>query len=154
MGIEKNGVCNMIGIFTVTADGNINIKTDVIIYYTERYRTCRTVFISHNFLGIKEIYPLILGCISGKGDTFSKGLKGIHNIISQLAIEDTGLCGSIISKFSCLRTDLNDLTLIHDDHTLSFIDSDHGTIGNDIFIPLVIGSTPLGSSVSLGYQYI
>ena len=40
-----------------------------------------------------------------------------------------------------LRSDLNDLALVDDDHTLAFIDRDHGSVGNDVITSLGVGAS-------------
>ena len=145
----------MIRIFTIAADGNINIQSDVLIYNTERYRIGCSVFIPHNLLCIKEINSLILGCFTAKCNTSSYGWEGFLNVLSQVSAENTRFGRSIIPEFSCFCTKLNNLALIYDNHTLSFVDSDDWSVWYNVIFTLVIAcATAFLTLMSLGHQHI
>ena len=82
VGIEQQGICDLVGILSVASDGNINIKADILVYHSKGHRIGCSVLISHDLLGIKIINSLILCGISAKGETLSDCCKGLFDIFT------------------------------------------------------------------------
>ena len=66
----------------------------------------------------------------------------------------TLLCGSVVSKFTGLGTDLNDLALLNDDHALTIGNLNTGAVGDDVVADLCIGRATGDSLAALADQYI
>ena len=139
--VKAERIHNAIGIFPMAPDRNIHIQTDVCIYHAERHRIGRAVFISHDFLRIKIIHPLIPGRFPAKGEADAEQFKGFPDIFSQVSIENGRLRRHIINILSRFGADLHHLPLIHDHHTLALIDRDDGAIGNDVFRSFPVGAS-------------
>ena len=69
---------------------------------------------------------------SAVGDTGGELLEALHDTLPKTSGKHAGLRGCVIGISPGLRADINDRALIHDDHTLAFIDHDRGTVCDDI----------------------
>ncbi len=96
MGVEEDRVEDLVGIFSVAADGDISVQADIRIHYAERNWVGRAVPVAHNLFCVKEIYPLFLSCIAAKGETFADGSEGFSDIFAQVTAEKAWLRGGIV----------------------------------------------------------
>jgi hypothetical protein len=109
----------------------------------------------HDLLDIEEVDSLILRCITTKGKTFSDIGKSILNALAKIAVEQAGFCRRIIYELTGIRTELYDSALIHNDHTLSFVNCYDGAVGDYVLHTLGIAVTSIGYPLlSFYYQYI
>ena len=138
--VKAERIHNTIGILPMAPDRNVHIQTDVRIHHAERHRIGRAVFISHDFLRIKIVHPLIPWRFPAKGEADTEQFKGFPDIFSQISIENGRLRRHIINIFSRFGTDLHHLPLIHDHHALAFINRNDGAIGNDVFRSFPVGA--------------
>ena len=156
IGVEQKRIYDLVRIFSIAAKCDINIQSDIIINDTERNRIHRTIFIAEDFLCIDEVYTLILSRITTHGNTFADQGKGLFDVISETAIENTWLRRSIVYKFTGLCADFDDLTLIDDQHTLTVVDSNDRAVGNNIILtPCIAACTFIARALfPFCYQYI
>ena len=138
--VEKNGIHKTKSKLSMRTKSNLNIQVDILIQNTERNRISGTVFITDNFLRIEVINSLILCRIASKGKTLYEGFKAVYKILSQISVENTGLCRTVKYKLSGFRTNLHNCTLFHDNHALTVIYRNKSTIGNNIIRTLRIGT--------------
>ena len=142
--IKTDGIHHAIGIFPMTADGDINVQPNVPVHYAEGHRIGRSVLISNDFLSVKKIYSLILGGLSAKGEPDTEGFKGTPHILSQISVKDGGFAGRIINVFSGLGAHIHHFPLIHNHHALSFIYRDNRSVGYHVLAPFFIGTSSGG----------
>ena len=150
--IEQQWIYNLIRILSITANGNIYIQTYVLIHNTKRNWISRSIFISYNFFRIKEIYPLVFPCLASETKPFSDRKKSILNICTKTSIENTWLCRSVVDKFSRLCTNIHNLALVYNNHTLSFIHSYNRTITDNVLRTFGIASPSCYSFLAFFYQ--
>ena len=73
--IEKKGIGDSVRINTAAAYGNINVQTDILVYYTERNRVRSTKFIINQLFGIEVVNTLVFARISTEGETLANSLE-------------------------------------------------------------------------------
>ena len=105
-------------------------------------------------LGIEIIHTLILTGVSAVGETFTDSLKGFLNALTEIAGEDRGFGGSIICKFTGVRTGHHDLTLFNNNHALPISHGNTGTIGDDVVISFRVGGTSADALLPLGGKHL
>ena len=152
--VEQHGVTDPVGIFTEAADGDIEIDGCPLIHHPEGHGAGGAVLVAHQFLGIEVVNSLILGGLTAEGEALTHGGKGLADAVTQIACEDGRLGGSIICIFAGLCTEFCDSALIHDHHTLTLIDHDDRTVGDDIVGATGIGGTAACLLHALGCQHI
>ena len=123
----------------MTSHSHIHIQPDPGIHNPERDRISSTKLVIHKLLGIKIIHPLILTRITAKSKPLPDRIKGLPDTVTQTTRKNTRLRRSIIRILSRIRTNLNNLPLLHDHHTLSIRHSDPAAAGNNIITPMLIG---------------
>ena len=123
----------------MTPHSHIHIQPDPGIYNPERDRISSTKLVIHKLLGIKIIHPLILTRITAKSKPLPDRIKGLPDTVTQTTRKNTRLRRSIIRILSRIRTNLNNLPLFHDHHTLPIRHSDPAAAGNNIITPMLIG---------------
>ena len=89
---------------------------------------------------IEEIDSLVIRGISSKGETLYEELEAVHESRAESPIEERRLRGAVEEKGTRLRGDLDDRALLHDDHTLTFLNRDDRAVRNNVFTPLGIGA--------------
>ena len=141
--VEQDRIGHLISILTEAADGDIQIETDVLVYYAERNRARGPVFISDDVLCIEIVNTLVFGSNAAVSDAGRKFLEALFDSLTEAAGEDTGLRRSIISVGTGLSTDIHNSSLVDDDHALTFIDNDRGTIGDHILTAAPVEDTRL-----------
>ena len=145
----------MEGIFTVTTQRSIQIQSDILIDHTERNGACSTKEIVHDLLNIKKVDSLILCRITSESKTLPDIGKCILNALTKISVEQAGLGGRIIYEFTCIGTELYNSALIHDDHTLSFVDRHDRAVGDNVLHTLGVTVTSIGYTLlSFYYQHI
>ena len=136
--VEQDRVCHLVGILTETPDRDVQIETDVFVDNTEGNRACGAVLVADDVLGIEIIDTLILGCDTAVGDTRRELFETLFNAVSEAAGEDAGLRGCVIGVGTGFRADIHDCALVDDDHALTFIDNDRGTVCNHVFASALV----------------
>ena len=141
IGIEQQRIRDLVGVHAIAADLHGTAHPDPLVHHIEHDGTGGTELVVHDLLHVEVVHSLISGGIASEGEPLADRLEGLDDALAQAAGEDGRLGGAVILIFARLRTDLHDLTLIGDDHTLAHRHRDDGTIGDDIVLPLGIGST-------------
>ena len=154
VGVEQQRVCDTVGIHTVAAKVNVHIEVDALVAYAERNRVVRTKLVVHQFLGIEIVNSLILAGVTAERKTLADLLEGIQNSLAQAAVEDTRLAGGIINELTGLGADLNDLALLHDNHTLAVRNGNLRSVRNDIVRALGVGAAAAYHFLALLHQNI
>ena len=133
---------------------NLNIQVDILIQNTERNRISGTVFITDNFLRIEVINSLILCGISSKCKTLYKGFKAVYQVFTQISVEDARLCRAVKYELSGFSANFYNSTLLHNDHTLTIVYRNKGSVGNDIIRAICIGTLRSDSLLPFQHQGI
>ena len=152
--VEQKRVGDTVGVNTRAAEGYVNVKTDLGVNNTERNRIRSAEFVVQDFLGVEVVNSLILTGVAAVSETLADGLEGVQNALAEAAGEDTGLRGGIPCEFAGLRTELDNLALLNDDHGLAVCYGDAGTVGNDIVIALRVGRTASDLLLALGNKNV
>ena len=76
---------------------------------------------------LRRLDSLILACIAAKCKTLLYCIKSPVDPLSQTSGKNTWFCGCIIGKLSGFCTNLHNLSLFYDDHTLTICNSNSGT---------------------------
>ena len=151
--VEQHGVGNLIGIFTVAADGNVHIQTDVVVHNTEGDGSGGAVLVANQFLQVEEVHPLILGGVSAEGEAALEGFPAAFQTF-QTALKNGGFAGGIPGVFAGLGGELHNLALLHDHHALPLVDGDDGAVGNDVVRALGVAAAGGGTLFALGDQNV
>ena len=81
-------------------------------------------------------------------------LEGLLDGGAELARENAGLRGGIVSKFSGLSAELDDLSLLYDDHALSVGNGDTRAVRNNIITCFFIRGALADPLLPLYHQYV
>ena len=138
----------------MTPDGNIHIQSDIPVYHTKRNRVWRTIFIADDILDVHKVNSLVCCRISAKSETHAELSETVFNALAQTAVENGWLRRCIIQKLTCLRTDINYLSLIHNQCALSFIYRNNGAVGDHIIVSLCIAAAFSVSFSALYDQHV
>ena len=153
--IEQERIDDLVGIDAVAAQVNGELVAQTLVNDdAERDRRGSAVFVVEDLLGVEIVNALILAGITAVGKTLADELEGLLDAVTQLAREDARLGGGIVCKFTGLCTDLNDLTLLDNDHALSVGDRDAGAVGDDVVTALRVGGTAADALLPLDHQNI
>ena len=151
--VEQHGVGDLIGIFTVAADGNVHIQTDVVVHNTEGDGSGGAVLVANQLLQVEEVHPLILGGISAEGEAALEGFPAAFQTF-QTALKNGGFAGGIPSVFARFGGELHDLALLHDHHALPFVYRDDRAVGNDVVRAFGVAVAGGGALFALGDQNV
>ena len=152
--IEQNRVHKTVRILTEAADRDIHVNACSLIHNAEGNRIGGAVLVADDLLRIEEVHSLILAGVAAHGETLLEGLKALLDAFAETTVEDTRLGGSVIHKFACLCADLCDGALVHDDHALTLVNRDDGTIRDDVVTALGVCTSRLLSLCALADKYI
>ena len=154
IGIEKNWIGYTVAVLTKASQGHGHLEVNIRIHYLEGYGIWRAVFIADDFLGVEEINSLILAGIPAEGESLAYLLKYILDAGGKVPGKYGRSQGSIVFVLACLRADIHHLAVFYDYHALPLIDSNKGTIGNNIILPTGIGAAFASTLPPLGHQHI
>ena len=152
--IEQQRIRDLICINSVAAHRNINVQTYFTVYDPERDRGRSSEFVIYDFLCVKVIDALVFSGVSAVGKTFSDRLESIFNSLTKPAGKNTRFSRGIVSIFARLGAHLDNLSLLHDYHTLTVGYGDSASIGNDIVVSFSVRRTSCQSFLTLCYQYV
>ena len=141
--VKEHRVRKAVAVFAEAADSYIHIKTDVLVNDSERYGACGSVLVADYLLGVEVIDSLVGAGVSAEGETLLEHLPGAFEVVAEVSVEDGRLGGFIPDELARLCAELDNRSLLHYHHALSFVDGDDGAVGND-----VVGSLGVGASVS------
>ena len=139
IGIKQQRIDYLIAVFPEAADGDVDINGCPLIHHAEGNRRSCAIFVADQLFCIEIINPLILWSLAAKGESFAYILEDRHDVFSQIAGKDGGLCRHIICIFPGLCTDINDLALFCDQHALSFGYGDDGAVCDDVVAAFGVG---------------
>ena len=154
VGVEQQGVGDLVGVNAAAADGNVNIQTDVAVDHAEGDGRGRAELVVDQLFRVEVVDALVLAGVAAVGKALADGLEGLLDGGSQLAGEDAGLCGGVVGELAGFGADLDDLSLLHDDHALTVSDSNAGAVGDDVVVALGIGGTGGDLLLALDHQHI
>ena len=152
--IEQHWVGDLVGVLAVATDGNVHIKTDVGVNDTEGDRRGSAELVAQNFLQVEEVHSLILAGISTEGEAALQVLPAGLQAVAKTAVEDGAFGGGVPGEFTGFCCEFNDLALIDDHHTLTFINSDDRTVGDNIIGTLSVAAAGGSTLLTLGNQNI
>ena len=136
--VEQNRVADAVGEHAEAAQAHIHIKTHVIVHHPEGDGAGGSVLVAGDLLGVEVIDALILGRLCAEGKALSEFIDGLAQAVTEVAVENTGGGGSIVGVFAGLGGKFHDLALIHDHHTLTVGNQNHGAAGDDVVASLVV----------------
>ena len=110
--------------------------------------------IVQDFLEVNIVYSLVFGRFAAEGKPFADIGEHILNTLAQVAVEDGRLSGHIVYILAGLGTQIHDLALVHNQHTLTVRNGNHRAVGNDIFFALGIAAAPRDPFVPFAHQNI
>ena len=154
VGVEQQGIGDLVGINAAAADGNVDIQTDVAVDHTEGNGRGRAELVVDQLFRVEVVDALVLAGVTAVGKTLADGLEGLLDGGAQLACKDARLGGGIVGELTRLGTDLDDLSLLHDDHALTVSNGDAGAVGDDVVVALGIGGTGSDLLLALDHQHI
>ena len=154
IGIEQQGIDDLVRELAVAADGNIDVQADILIHDAEGHGIGRAVLVADDLLGVEIVNTLILGRIAAEGKALADGLEGVEDGLAEAARKERRLGRGIVLVFAGLGAELDDLALLDDDHALAVIDGDQRTVGNDIVLALGVGRTGGSALPALLHQDI
>ena len=138
VGIEQDGVGDVIAVLAEAADAHVNVDTGTLIHHPEGHGAGGAVLVAHQLFGIKIVHPLILGSLAAEGEAVGHAVNDGADAALQLAGEQGRLGGHVISKLARLGADLDDATLIHDHHALTIGHGDDAAVGDHVVASLGI----------------
>ena len=139
--VEQDRIAESVGILTEAADRDVDVQADVLVHYAERNRIGCSVLVADDVLGIEIVDSLIVRRHAAVCKAGLELLKALQDALAEAAGENAGLCGGIICICACLCADINDRALVDDDHTLSFIDNDRGTVRDNVLTSASVEKT-------------
>ena len=139
IGVEQDRVGDGVAVYARAADGNVEVKTDVLVNYAERDGVRGTEEVLHHLFGVEIVNALILGRLAAVGEALADILKGVLQTLAELAGEDGRLGQRVVGVFAGNGADLCDAALVGDDRALTVRDDQSGTVGNDVVAALGVG---------------
>ena len=130
--VEQHGVSDLIGVETIAADLGVQVQADVLIHDTEGNGAGGTKLVVQDLLQVEVVNTLILCSIATKGETTLQSIPAVLDALAQAAIENGGLGGCVPGKFTGFCGEFNNSTLVHDHHTLAFINNNNAAVGDDV----------------------
>ena len=101
--------------------------------------------------GVPYLLPLILRRLSSEGKALSDHLEDLGNAVSEIAGEDRRLGGCVILVFARFRTDIDDFSLLDNQHALSVRNGNDRSAGDDV-VYAVVATAECGTLPSFGRQ--
>ena len=154
VGVEQQGVADVIAVFAEAADGDINVDAGAGVDNAEGNGVRGAVLVADDLLGVEVVYALILGDLAAEGEALADLLEHFQNAGAQIAGEDGGLGGGVIDEFAGLGTDFHDFALLHDEHALSVRNCNDGAGGDDVVASLGVAGAAGGFLSALYNQNV
>lgn len=126
----------------------------------ERHLAGRAVLIADDFLEVDVIDALVLARVAAEGKAFlhlaDEQAEGLAQVAGIIAIENGRFRRRIIRIFARFGTDFDDFPRFNDEHTLTVVDSNARTIGNDIVFAIRIAASAMAAGLlpTFGHQDI
>ena len=152
VGIEQQGVGNLIGVDAGAAHRHIHIQADFGVHHPEGDGVGGAELVVQQLLGIDVVHPLVLTGVAAVSKPLADGFEGLQDALAQRAGEDGGFGGGIIGKLTRLGADLHDLALLHNEHTLTVCHGNAGAVGDNVVASLGVGGAAAGALDALGDQ--
>ena len=143
VGVEEDGVCHAVGVLAEAADADVDVDAGALIHHAEGDGGGSAVLVAGDLLGVEVVHALILGDLAAEGEALADLGKDLADALAQIAGENGGLGGSVVSKLTRLGAKLCDLALVDDDHALAVGHGDDGAAGNDVVAAAVRGAAAL-----------
>ena len=149
IGVEQQRVGDSVGILSEAANGDVDINARPLIHNAEGDRRGRAVLVADQFLGVKVVDPLVLGCLAAEGETLADGLEHLADAFAQIAGENAGFGRGVEGELARLGADLHHLALLYNEHTLAVCHRDDGAVGDNVVAALCVAGTTGGALLSL-----
>ena len=133
----------MVTVLAEALDVKIGVDARALIYHAEGNRGRRAVLVPDDFFRIEIVDALVLARIAAERKATSHLLEGRNDTLPEVTGEDRRFGGFVVSILSRLGANLNNLARLNNDHALSVIDCDTGTVGNDVILSTGVGTAPL-----------
>ena len=150
--VKQNRVGYAIAVFTKATDGDVDIETYVIVNNTERHSTGSTILVAHNFFNVEVVNPLVFTRVAAKGKAFANLTEHVYNAIAQITHEDRRLAGLVINVFARFSAQIYNLALFNDNHCLTFVDCDNGTITDYISFTASVRTSAFAAQTFLSFS--
>ena len=154
VGVEQDGVGDVIAVFTEAADAHVNVDTGPLIHHTEGHRRRRAVLVAHQLPGVEIVHPLILGGLAAEGEAVGHIVDDGADAALQLTGEQGRLGGHIVGELARLGADLDDAALIHDHHALAVGHGNDAAVGDDVVAAMLVAAAAGDALLALDSQHI
>ena len=154
VGVEQQGVHQLIAVFAEAADGNIDIDAGPLVHNPEGHGRGRTILVADKLLGVEIVDSLILGGLAAKGETLAHILERRLDVLAQIPGENRGLGGHVVSILAGFGANVHHLALLHDHHALAVGNGDDRAVGDDVVASLGVAGAAGGALLPLHRQHV
>ena len=140
--VKEHRVRDAVGIFAEAFDRDVHIQANVLVDHAKRHRARRAVFVADDLLRVHIIHPLIVRRLRAKGEALAHRLEAFDDAAPQLAAEQARLRRCIVGEGPRLRTELDDLALVGDEHALPLRHHDHRARRDQVVAALAVDAAP------------
>ena len=132
--VEHERVDDLVRVFAVAANRNVDVQADVVIDDAEGYGRGGAVLVAHDFLRVEEVYALVFARVAAEREAGAHALKRRHEPIAEARLaEEQARFGRLVEhEFARLSAGFDNRALLNDDHELAFVDRDDRTVGDDV----------------------
>ncbi len=152
--IEEHGIADPIGKYAEAPQAYVHIQADAAVHHPEGHGTGGAVLVAGKLLGIEVVDPLILGRLPAEGHPAAEFHEGLFDPLAEVAAEDGGLGGGVVSIFARLGGELHDFSLIDDHHALAVGYQNHGAAGDHIVASLAVDRAAAAGLLPLPCQNV